>query len=122
MDEKPFQLVDEYLEPIPMSEKNHIKKYDCEFVRIGSCSIFMFTKPLGQWLEVHALLRRTSEDWAMQMKWLIDESNPNAKKNILVMDNVNSHTTASFLQGVFPQEAFRLSQKLEIHYTPKHGS
>ena len=122
MDEKPFQLLDEMLTPIPMSEKNHTKKYDCEYVRKGSCSIFMFTEPLGQWREAHALPHRTSEDWAHQVKWLIDEAYPDAEKIILVMDNLNTHTTASFYKAFSPEEAFRLSQKLEIHYTPKHGS
>ena len=122
MDEKPFQLLDEMFTSIPMSENNHTKKYDCEYVRKGSCSIFMFTEPLGQWREAHALPHRTSEDWAQQMKWLIDEAYPDAEKIILVMDNLNTHTTASFYKVFSPEEAFRLSQKLEIHYTPKHGS
>lgn len=122
MDEKPFQLLDDMLEPIPMGKSNHTKKYDCEYIRKGSCSIFMFTEPLGQWREAHALPHRTSEDWAQQMKWLIDEVYPDVEKIVLVMDNLNTHTTASFYKVFPPQEAFRLSQKLEIHYTPKHGS
>ena len=122
MDEKPFQLLDEYLEPIPMGKENHIKKYDCEYVRKGSCSIFLFTEPLRQWREAHALPRRTCIDWAHQMKWLIDEQYPKAKKIILVMDNLNTHSISSFYKAFAPDEAFRLSQRLEIHYTPKHGS
>ena len=122
MDEKPFQLVDEYLEPIPMSKDNHIEKYDCEYVRKGSCSIFMFTEPLGGWREAHALPQRTAFDWAAQMKWLIDDAYPDAEKIVLVMDNLNTHTIASFYKAFEPEEAYRLSQKLEIHYTPKHGS
>lgn len=122
MDEKPFQLLDDMIEPIPLSKNNHVKKYDCEYVRKGSCSIFMFTEPLGQWREAHALPRRTCEDWAYQMKWLIDEAYPNAEKIVLVMDNLNTHTPASFYKAFSPEEAFRLTQKLEIHYTPKHGS
>mgnify|MGYP004532501633 CR=1 FL=1 len=122
MDEKPFQLLDDRIEPIPLSKDNHTEKYDCEYVRKGSCSIFMFTEPLGQWREAHALPRRTSEDWAHQMKWLIDEAYPNAEKIVLVMDNLNTHTPASFYKVFSPEEAFRLTQRLEIHYTPKHGS
>ena len=122
MDEKPFQLLDEYLEPIEMSENNHSLKYDSEYVRKGSCSIFMFTEPLGQWREAHALPSRTAVDWAKQLKWLIDEAYPNAEKIVLVMDNLNTHSTSSFYKAFSPEEAFRLSQKLEIHYTPKHGS
>ena len=122
MDEKPFQLVDEYLEPIPMSKDNHIEKYDCEYVRKGSCSIFMFTEPLGGWREAHALPQRAALDWDAQMKWLIDDAYPNAEKIVLVMDNLNTHTIASFYKAFEPAEAYRLAQKLEIHYTPKHGS
>ena len=122
MDEKPFQLLDEYLEPIEMGKDNHTIKYDCEYERKGSCSIFMFTEPLGQWREAHALPRRTAEDWAKQMKWLIDEQYPEAEKIVLVMDNLNTHNISSFYKVFTPEEAFRLSQKLEIHYTPKHGS
>ena len=122
MDEKPFQLVDEYLEPIPMSKDNHIEKYDCEYVRKGSCSIFMFTEPLGGWREAHALPHRTALDWAAQVKWLIDDAYPDAEKIVLVMDNLNTHTIASFYKAFDPAEAYRLSQNLEIHYTPKHGS
>lgn len=122
MDEKPFQLLDEYIEPIPMSKNNHIEKYDCEYVRKGSCSIFMFTEPLAGWREAHALPHRTAIDWALQMKWLIDEVYPSAEKIILVMDNLNTHTIASFYKAFPPEEAYRLAQKLEVHYTPKHGS
>ena len=122
MDEKPFQLLDEMLAPISMDQKNHVKKYDCEYIRKGSCSIFMFTEPLGQWREAHALPHRTSEDWARQMKWLIDEVYPDAERIVLVMDNLYTHTPASFYKVFEPEEAFRLTQKLEIHYTPKHGS
>ena len=122
MDEKPFQLLDETLTPISMGPNNHTKKYDSEYVRKGSCSIFMFTEPLGQWREVHALPHRTSEDWANQVKWLIDDVYPDVEKIVLVMDNLNTHTTASLYKAFPPDVAFRLSQKLEIHYTPKHGS
>ena len=122
MDEKPFQLLDEHIEPIPMDEENHIEKYDCEYERKGSCSIFMFTEPLGHWRHAYALPRRTCEDWARQIKWLLDEQYPDAKKVILVMDNLNTHSVASFYKAFSPEEAFRLSQRLEIHYTPKHGS
>lgn len=122
MDEKPFQLLDEYLEPIPMSKDNHTEKYDSEYIRKGSCSIFMFTEPLGQWREAHALPRRTAEDWANQVKWLVDEPYRDAEKIVLVMDNLNTHTISSLYKTFSPEEAFRISQKLEIHYTPKHGS
>lgn len=122
MDEKPFQLLDEYLEPIPMGKDNHTEKYDCEYVRKGSCSIFMFTEPLGQWREAHALPRRTCIDWAHQIHWLVEEQYPNVEKIVLVMDNLNTHAISSLYKAFPPDKAFRISQKLEIHYTPKHGS
>lgn len=122
MDEKPYQLLDDEYSAIEMSESNHVRKVDCEYVRKGSCSIFMFTEPLGAWREAHALPQRRTEEWAHQVKWLIDEVYPNAEKIVLVMDNLNTHTPASFYKVFPPEEAFRLSQKLEIHYTPKHGS
>ena len=66
--------------------------------------------------------RRRAIDWANQMKWLIDDVYPTVEKIVLVMDNLTTHTIASFYKYFSPEEAFRLSQKLEIHYTPKHGS
>jgi hypothetical protein len=122
MDEKPYQLVGERFEPIKMNKDNHTEKYDCEYERKGSCSIFMFTEALAGWRSCTALPQRTSEDWAERVKWLLDEQYPNAKKVVLVMDNLNTHTVASFYKIYSPEEAFRLSQRLEIHYTPKHGS
>lgn len=94
-----------------MNESNHTEKYDCEYVRKGSCSIFMFTEPMDGWREAHALPHRTALDWAVQMKWLIDEVYPNAEKIVLVMDNLNTRTIASFYKAFPPAEAYRLSQK-----------
>ena len=122
MDEKPFQLLDERYSPITMSESNHKEKYDCEYERKGSCSIFMFTEPLGTWRHALALPQRRCEDWAKQIKWLLDEQYPKAKKVVLVMDNLNTHKISSLYKAFPPEEAFRLSQRLEIHHTPKHGS
>ena len=122
MDEKPFQLLDERYAPIPMNKKNHKLKYDCEYEKKGTCSIFMFTEPLAGWRHTLALARRTKQDWANQIKWLLDEQYPIEKKIVLVMDNLNTHSTHSLYDTFPPEEAFRLSQRLEIHYTPKHGS
>jgi len=122
MDEKPFQLLDERYKPIPMSETNHKLKYDCEYERKGTCSIFMFTEPLAGWRSTTALPRRTKADWANMIQWLLNEQYPTAEKVVLVMDNLNTHSIASLYDTFTPDEAFRLSQRLEIHYTPKHGS
>ncbi len=122
MDEKPFQLLGERYAPILMSESNHKKRHDCEYDRKGTSSIFMFTEPLGGWRHALAFPRRTREEWAKQIKWLLDEQYPNVEKVVLVMDNLNTHEIASLYKFFPPEEAFRLSQRLEIHYTPKHGS
>ena len=122
MDEKPFQLLDERYKPIPMSKTNHKLKYDCEYERKGTCSIFMFTEPLAGWRSTAALPRRTKIDWANMIRWLLNEQYPTAEKVVLVMDNLNTHSIASLYDTFTPDEAFRLAQRLEIHYTPKHGS
>ena len=122
MDEKPFQLLDERYAPIPMGGKNHKQKVDCEYEKQGTCSIFMFTEPLAGWRHALALAQRTKRDWAHQIKWLLDEQYPTQKKVVLVMDNLNTHGTHSLYDNFPPEDAFRLAQRLEIHYTPKHGS
>lgn len=122
MDEKPYQLLSDEYETIEMSETNHVRKTDSEYSRKGTCSIFMFTEPLGGWREAQALPQRRATDWADKIKWLLDEVYPTAEKVVLVMDNLNTHSIASLYKSFKPEEAFRLSQKLEIHYTPKHGS
>jgi len=122
MDEKPFQLLDERYKPIPMSGSNHKLKYDCGYERKGTCSIFVFTETLAGWRHTSALPQRTKQDWANQTKWLLDEQYPDAEKVVLVMDNLNTHGIHSLYDTFPPEEAFRLAQRLEPHYTPKHGS
>jgi len=82
----------------------------------------MFTEPLAGWRYTDAQEQRTKVDWAKQIKWLLTEQYPNAKKVILVNDNLNTHNTSSLYEAFAPSEAFALAQRLEIHYTPKHGS
>jgi hypothetical protein len=121
MDEKPYQLLDHTREPLPM-RPGSTEKTDNEYVRNGTCSIFIFTEPLGGWREAEASLSRTKIDWAHQVKWLLDDQYPDAEKVVLVMDNLNTHTISSLYEAFPPEEAFRLAQRLEIHFTPKHGS
>jgi hypothetical protein len=121
MDEKPYQLLGHAREPLPM-KPGSTEKIDNEYVRNGTCSIFLFTEPLGGWRSARALPRRTRKDWAAQIKWLSDTQYPEAEKIVLVMDNLNTHTITSLYETFLPEEAFRLAQRLEIHYTPKHGS
>ena len=121
MDEKPLQLLAEVQEPIKM-KPGTAERYDCEYVRNGTCSIFLFTEPLNGWRSATALERRTRADWANQIKWLLTEVYPDVEKMVLVMDNLNTHDAASLYDTFPPEEAFALRQRLEIHYTPKHGS
>ena len=121
MDEKPYQLLGEVRDPIP-AEPGEVEKIDSEYKREGTCSIFIFTEPLVGWRYAKALARRTKIDWAHQVKWVLDTQYPDAEKVILVMDNLNTHVISSFYETFQPKEAFRLAQRLEIHYTPKHGS
>ena len=122
MDEKPFQLLDDQYEIIPMSEDNHVLRQDCEYERKGTGSIFIFTEPLSGWRNATAEPHRTSVDWAHKIKWLLTKQYPKVKKVVLVLDNLNTHSTASLYKAFPPEEAFKLASRLEIHYTPKHGS
>jgi hypothetical protein len=121
MDEASKQLLDEIQEPIPV-EKGKPKREDYEYEREGVFNIFGACEPLTGKYFFKVTSSRTKEDWAYFMRDLIDGPYKDAEKIILVMDNLNTHGPGSFYK-VFPAaEARRLAQKLEIHYTPKHGS
>lgn len=120
MDEKPYQLLGEAREPLEMRPGSN-KKVDSEYVRNGTCSIFAFVEPLGGWHHQSVREQRTATDWAEEIKGLVD-SRPEAKKIVLVMDNLNTHKVASLYKRYPPEEARRIRRKLEIHYTPIHGS
>lgn len=98
------------------------KKEDYEYVRCGTCSIFVFSEPLVGWRHVQASRHRTKKDWAVQIKELLEVYYPQAKQIRLVMDNLNTHTDSSLYEAFPPDEAQRLAKRLQIHYTPKHGS
>ena len=121
MDEQPVQLLGEHIEPLEM-KPGRTKKEDFQYTRNGTCSIFMFTEPLAGWRHVSAEKRRTKLDWANQIKQLLEVHYPNAKKIRLVMDNLNTHSIGSLYDAFEPSVARSLAQRLEIHYTPKHGS
>ena len=121
MDEKPYQLLGHAREPLPARPRS-TEKIDNEYIRNGTCSIFIFTEPLAGWREAEALKRRTKLDWSHKVKWLLDVQYPDSEKVVLVMDNLNTHTISSLYEAFPPEEAFRLAQRLEIHFTPKHGS
>ena len=121
MDEVSKQLLRDTRTPLP-TEPGRPQRYDYEYERGGVVNLFMFCEPLQgrRWVDVTE--RRTKVDWAHQIKELVDERYPEAECIVLVMDNLNTHTPASLYEAFEPKEAKRLAEKLEIHYTPKHGS
>lgn len=121
IDEKPYQLTDEKRNPIPMAPLKPERR-DSEYVRKGTCSIFVFTEPLAGWRHLSVSERRTKIDWAHQIRELLDVHYPNACKIKLVMDNLNTHNLSSLYEAFDPETALKLAQRLELHYTPKHGS
>ena len=121
MDESSKQLIGEVREPIPCVP-GHVARMDDEYVRNGVAEIFMEVEPLSGKRHVAITERRTRKDWASQIKEMLDERYPNAVKVRLVMDNLNTHSIASLYEAFDPMEARRLAERLDIHYTPKHGS
>lgn len=121
MDEKPYQLLGETIPPLPMRPGDD-KKTDSEYIRKGTCSIFAFTEPLAGFRHVNPRERRTALDWAEEIDYLVNVLYPDAEKIILVMDNLNTHKIASLYKRFPPAKARRIIERLEIHYTPKHGS
>jgi len=121
MDEVPKQLIGEVRNPIPTGCRK-VSRFDTEYKRNGTCVIFMFSAPLKGWRRSEATERRTRLDWAMQIKKLLTIDFPHAVKIVLVMDNLNIHTKGSLYEAFPPDEAKRYCDRLEIHYTPKHGS
>ena len=121
MDESSKQLIKETRAPINASP-GCISKYDNEYERNGTSNIFIATEPLTGKVKVNITDRRTKIDWAYFIKDLVDKEYEAAYKIVLVMDNLNTHNGASLYEAFPPQEAKRILSKLEIHYTPKHGS
>ena len=121
MDEKPCQLLAHARGPVPARPGRDLRE-DSEYVRCGTCSIFVRAEPLAGWRRVRALPQRTRIDWAGQVKELLTVNYPDAESVVLVMDNLNTRNIASLYEAFAPAEAFALAQRLEIHHTPKHGS
>jgi hypothetical protein len=121
MDEMPVQLTKETRQPIPAGP-GHPRRIDYEYERNGTANIFMFVEPLAGFRQTQVTERRTRVDWAMALRDLVDGRYADAKVIVLIMDNLNTHTLGSLYEAFPPAEARRLAQRLEIHYTPKHGS
>ncbi len=121
MDESSKQQSKEVRNPIK-AEPGKPERYDTEYERNGVSNLFMFFEPLAGWRNVAVTDKRTAVDWAHQIRELVDVHYPEAERITLVMDNLNTHTGASLYKAFKPEEARRILERLEIHYTPKHGS
>ena len=121
MDETNKQLVAEVRPPIPAAP-GRPNLVDHEYRRNGTANVFMFVEPLAGKRRVFVTERRTKVDWARAVKRVLDEDYPNARRVLLVMDNLSTHTKGALYEAFEPAEARRLAARLEFHYTPKHGS
>jgi hypothetical protein len=120
-DEGTKQLLRETRTPLPM-EPGQPLRYDYEYERQGTCNLFVFCEPLAAWRHIEVTDRRTLIDYAQCMKYLVDEHHPEAEVIRVVQDNLNTHKPAALYEAFAPEEAHRILQRLEFHYTPKHGS
>lgn len=121
MDEKPLQLLADARAGTPAAPGRPAHE-DSEYVRHGTCSIFVWAEPLRGWRQAYAEPTRTRLDWAAGIERLPSVDYPDAEKVVLVMDNLNTHSVASLYQAFPPEKAYALASRLEIHHTPKHGS
>jgi transposase len=121
MDETSKQLLADVQEPLPV-QPGQPQRVDYEYKREGVADLFMFFEPLTGKRYVKVTDQRTRKDWAIAMQELSDWVYPQAEKIVIVMDNLNTHSPASFYETFEPDEARRLINRFEFHYTPKHGS
>lgn len=121
MDEQPVQLVKEVKTPIAAT-KTHPRRVDYEYERAGVANVFMFAEPLAGWRDVAIRETKTKVDWATEMARLLEGRYANCQRVIVVCDNLNTHTKGAFYEAFEPERAFSLAQRVEFHYTPKHGS
>jgi hypothetical protein len=120
-DETSKQLIGETRVPLP-AQPGQPERYDYEYVRNGVANLFMFFAPLHNWRHVKVTEHRTKQDWACCMRDLVDVHFPEAVRIRLVEDNLNTHDPAALYEVFEPAEAKRILERLEFHYTPKHGS
>jgi hypothetical protein len=120
-DESSKQQVKEVRTPLPVIPGEPLR-YDTEYERNGVSNLFMFFAPLLNWRHVKVTDQRTARDWAECMRELVDVHFPEAERIVVVLDNLNTHTPAALYATFEAAEAKRIWDKLEFHYTPKHGS
>jgi hypothetical protein len=121
MDEQPVQLIKEIRTPLP-AKAGQPERYDYEYERNGTATIFMFTEPLRGVRMVSVREHKTAVDWATEVQQLVERQYPQADRIRLVCDNLNTHGIGSLYEAFPPEQARRLAARLELHYTPKHGS
>jgi len=121
MDEMSTQLIGEVRTPLPTAPGKTLK-YDTEYTRNGTVNIFMTFEPLAGQRVTQVTKQRTKIDWAQYMKELVDERYPDAESLCVILDNLNTHNKSSLYEAFAPLEAKRIADKLDLHYTPKHGS
>jgi DDE superfamily endonuclease len=121
MDEQPVQLIQETRKPLPAAQGTP-ERYDYEYARNGTATIFMFTEPLRGVRTVSVREHKTAIDWATEVKQLLETQYPEADRIRLVCDNLNTHGLDSLYEAFPPEQARALAARLEIHHTPKHGS
>ena len=121
IDEASRQLIGEVAQPIPASP-GQPQRIDYEYVRNGTADLFMIFEPLLGWRAVQVTQRRTAVDFAEVVRWLVEDVHEGAEKVVLVCDNLNTHKPAALYEAFPPEQARRLAERVEWHYTPKHGS
>jgi hypothetical protein len=121
MDELPRQLIKEKRTPLP-AVPGSPRRVDYEYERNGTANVFLFTEPLAGWRHVNVRERRTGVDWAHEIEELLEVHYPQAPFVRLVCDNLSTHKIGSLYETFEPTEARRLARRLDIHYTPTHGS
>ena len=121
LDETSRQLLGETRPPIPAAS-GQVARHDPEYVRGGVANVFLVTEPLRGWRHVTVSQQRTRLDFAQCVRELLDVHYPDAERIVLVLDQLNTHSPASLYAAFPPTEARRLTERLEIHHTPKHGS
>src|SRR5258708_14488108 len=121
LDEKLVTLHADVVAPLPV-QPGQPERVDYEYERIGTANLFVMVEPLAGYRHVEVTARRTAQDYARQLQWLADVCYPHAKKIRLVQDNLNTHRLANLYLVFPPEQARRLAERFELHFTPTHGS
>ena len=121
IDESSKQLVSETRTPLP-PRPGTPARHDYEYKREGVANLFMISEPLLGWRAVEVTARRTAKDFAEVLRWLAEDLHPEADRLVLVTDNLNTHDPGCLYEAFEPDRARRIAERLEWHYTPKHGS